>query len=50
MFINLPHNYACETFTRNNVNLNAEILQIMEETRSKLEYLNFKAVIISIIK
>ena len=50
MFINLPHNYACETFKRQDIVLNSEILQIMEETRQKLENLNYTAVILSIIK
>ena len=50
MFINLPHNYACETFKRNDLVLTNETLTIMNEIRSKLESLNYKAVIISIIK
>ena len=50
MIIKLPHNFACETFKRDNIVLNEQILQIMVETRAKLEQLNYKAVIISLIK
>lgn len=50
MIIKLPRNFVCETFKREDVALNEQILQIMAETRSKLENLNYKAVIISVIK
>lgn len=50
MFIIKPHYVACETFKREDMELNETIKQILEETRSKLEELNYKAIIISIIK
>lgn len=50
MILQFPHNFYCETFKRDNIQLNNEVLQIMEETRNRLEASNYRAVIISIIK
>jgi hypothetical protein len=42
--------FACETFVKNELTINEEAIKIMSNLRSELEKLNYKALIISVIK
>lgn len=50
MFFTKSHFLACQTFKRDDIEINDTIKKILQDTRDRLEELDYKAIIISIIK
>ena len=50
MFFTKNHYMACQTFKRDDIEINDTIKKILQDTRARLEELDYKAIIISIIK